>query len=336
MNKTICRPRQHVEAAGKLYPGAWKQADDLRSGRGIDLPDWPDWCFLPLAGWYAILSQGQKIPLHLVPDVAKLGAVGAWRVTQGIYRFDPALYEALIATPLDGELPCDVLYHMPEWCVYIETPGMSHAGETAHGAFAYMEHDANTGRAELRVLVDTETALLPVILHLGTWSLQEALKKSMQEAKRQAIFQGWTQTASEMPEEIIDALSDCVAPVLALLLYLCSQNAEIGDGTRIPRNPAPKQTKRGPRIFAAEKSTTWDVGVRIGAALRKAYHSSETTGAQERTSPRPHIRRAHWHGFWTGPKNTPGERKLRLKWMPPIPVNLDDAELPAVVRPVKS
>ncbi|EMO24671.1 hypothetical protein LEP1GSC170_1243 [Leptospira interrogans serovar Bataviae str. HAI135] len=34
----------------------------------------------------------------------------------------------------------------------------------------------------------------------------------------------------------------------------------------------------------------------------------------------PHIRRAHWHHFWAGSNE---ERKLILRWLPPIPVNFE-------------
>ena len=53
------------------------------------------------------------------------------------------------------------------------------------------------------------------------------------------------------------------------------------------------------------------------------------------TGPRPHVRRAHWHGFWSGPRESDA-RKLSLKWLPPIQDNLDlGDDLPAVVRPVR-
>lgn len=75
---------------------------------------------MPLGGWYAIVSGGgsKRVAIDRIGDVARLGALGAWRVSQGIYRFDPALYGALPSTPVDGELPCEVLYRLPEWCVF--------------------------------------------------------------------------------------------------------------------------------------------------------------------------------------------------------------------------
>lgn len=50
------------------------------------------------------------------------------------------------------------------------------------------------------------------------------------------------------------------------------------------------------------------------------------------TGPRGHIRRAHWHSFWKG---TGEARCLDVRWLPPIPVNLDTPER-ATVHHVKA
>jgi hypothetical protein len=325
-----CRPRDHLIAAGKRFPDAWVQADSFRSDRGSGLPAWPQWCFLPLAGWYAIVSGGgaNRLSLDTVGDVARLAGLGAWRVTQGIYRFDPDLYSAIGDTPISGDLPHDVLYRLPEWCVYIETPGLMWSKAVLHGFFAHLESDANNGRPELRLLLDTESSLTSLPLHLGSWSLAESIRRMTDTASIHAMGAGVS-----TPTGLAKPLSEAVEPLISLLLYLCSQNAEIGDGRHLPANPKPKKTKRGPRIFAPDKPTTWDVGVRLGAALRQARAAGET-GDGVHAGPRPHIRRAHWHGFWSGPKAA--NRKFSLKWLPPIPVNVESPdELPATIRPVK-
>ncbi len=139
---------------------------------------------------------------------------------------------------------------------------------------------------------------------------------------------------NKAPDEIVTRTAKELQPMMSLLLYLCSENA---DYTRPPR-PTPKRTKRGLRLFAPDKPYTWDVGVRIGAALRHAQdspdHSDSDPGtATGRATIRPHVRRAHWHTFWRGPYS--GERESVLRWMPPIAVAVDHNELPAVVHPVK-
>jgi hypothetical protein len=303
---------------------------------------WPDWCFAPLAAWYAIVSGGHQIrdPARAV-DVSRLAALGTWRVTQGIYRFDPALYGAIIDTPVDGNLPCDVLYHLPEWCVYIETPNMIWQDQPLHGFFAHLEWDANTTRRELRLLMDTDDGmLLPLPLHLGAWTLESAIDRMVHESMHQATQHGIDVVASDFMHS--DHAKTAVQPLISLLLYLCTDAADLGD--KRPANPQPKRTKSGWRLFQADRPTTWDVGVRLGAALRRAYQAQQTAQTGTGGHVRPHVRRAHWHGFRSGPMKTPDgtpigaeSRQFALRWLPPIAVNLDDVgDLPATIRPVRS
>ena len=61
----------------------------------------------------------------------------------------------------------------------------------------------------------------------------------------------------------------------------------------------------------------------------KVYDSESK---QETTySVRPHIRKAHWHLYWTGP----GKSIPKTKWILPIFVKGGSADIPTVIRPVK-
>jgi hypothetical protein len=319
----MLRPQKHLIAAGRLYPNAWRQADQFRADRGKSgLPAWPSWCYLPMAAWYAIISGGRgPLPLDRIGDVGRLAALGSWRVTQGVYRFDQDLYEAVRGTPLEGDLPTAILYRLPEWCVYIETPGMQ--GGRLHGFFAHLEWDANTGRHELRLLLDHQDLLMPLPVHIGSWPLEEAMRRVTAEATLQG--------GRAVPP--MEELTPEIAPILSLLLYLCSEAADYGGRPR-PTNPRPVKTTRGMRLFPPSGPRVWEVGARLGAALRRAYAdaSENADGAGDRARPRPHIRRAHWHAYRIGP----GRKEIRLHWLPPIPVNVEDlSELPAVVHPVE-
>ena len=321
------RPKQHLIALSRKYPGAWRQAEAFRAGRGKDVPDWPAWCFLPIAGWHAIVStaaDAHRLDLQSIGDVGCLAALGTWRVTQGVYRFDPDLLTALASTPVEGDLPAELFYRLPEWCVYIETPGQQWITTPLYGFFAHMERDMNTGHDELRLVLDTETALQPLPIHIGQWPLAEAMQRAVAEARRQAVFNGWTALAADLPS----TLDFEIAPLISMLLYLCSENAEVGEGTDAPHNPEPVRTKKGWKFFAPDKTRMWDVGVRIGAALRQGRtpaHAGEGTHA----SPRPHVRRAHWHTYRIGA----GRTERQLKWLPPIPVNVADTEsLPTTIK----
>lgn len=117
-----------------------------------------------------------------------------------------------------------------------------------------------------------------------------------------------------------------VAPLIALALYLCAENAEIGDGDGRARNPIPKRTKRGLRLFPPNEVALWDVGVRLGAALRCA--ESPGSGCADtknggRVRPRVHIRRAHWHTYRIGE----GRLDCKVRWMAPVAVNVADPKV---------
>jgi len=282
--------------------------------------------------------------MPLINDVGIIGALAAWRVTQGVYRFDPEVYRAVIETPVTGDLPYDVLFNLPEWCVYIETPGLSFLGLPLSGFFAYLEYDVNDGRKELRLVLDhtrpedTVPVLMSQVIHLGPWSLLESVERAMREAER-VSRERWGST-EPFPVEAAKQVYTGFMPLVSLLLYICSVNGEIGDGERRPTRPRTKKTRKGMRMFPPNQVTTWNVGVRMGAALRRAKMSAprdtpEAGGeGKQRSSPRAHVRRAHWHGYWTGPRD--GEQKFVLKWLSPVLVGGgEEKELPVTIRPVE-
>jgi hypothetical protein len=332
-------PVQHLRHYARAYPRAWAQADEYRAMKGQpDLGDWPDWCYLPLAGAYAIaeaeaLTQGMTAH-DVTLDVGNLGALIAWRQTKGVYRFDRELFEAIWNTPLDDKIPVEVFFRLPEWCVWVETP-VEFNSTTSPGFFAYLEHDVNTGRPELRLSLSVtrrpggRPALNHIIFHLTQPTITGALRSSLVENYRQA--------GQDLDDETLDGFAQRTADYfrqrISLLLYLCTVNSEIADSrtqTKRPMNPQPVRTKKGPRLFAPTMPTTWDVGMRLGAALRRARQSSEQrepTGTH--ASPRPHVRAAHWHTYRT----SKGRAKSVLKWLPPIFVGVGSVDdLPATLR----
>jgi hypothetical protein len=349
------RPALWVAEYARRYPGAWAEYDRLRAMRGRGLPDWPDWCFCPLAGSYAIVSGGgdNRVPPERADDIGILAALAAWRVTQGIYRFDEELYASLLATPLDREIPAGLLERLPEWCVYIETPGLMWRDVPRQlaiaGFFAHLEHDAGTGRRELRLVVDHggphgdglhELEVLPI--HLGG-TIVDGLRGMVEEAARVVAEVGPRALGEDfagmraaidveaMAREALGDMATQVGQLLSLLLYLCSEEPDLGDATP-PIRPIPTRTKRGPRLFPPPKPRIWDVGVRIGAALRGARERA-THGDRDGTHdrPRPHVRRAHWHLYWTGPRSAP--QTPRVRWLPPILVGAGD--IVPTIRPVQ-
>lgn len=322
--------RSFLELYRHPNPEIWRTVDRVRAAR-----KWPDSVFLSMGGAVPIeVTQARMIPETqkecetIATRANLLEMLSAWRVTQGIYRFDPDVYESVIETPITGELPAEQLQCLPEWCVYLETPGMRVCGDSAReqlGVWAWLDWDEHGKQFWLRLMG----------LQAGGWfdqyylPLEGTLESAVSSAMKGAGFE----------DPVAQGLGERVrwtTPIVSLLLYLVSEACDFGDAQRRPGNPRPVRTKDGVRQFPADKPTQWDVGVRMGAALRaaRAQQAAQTQGEdREKRTVRPHVRRAHWAHRWIGPRS--GERKSIVRWIHPALVNAKTPDgLPAVIRPV--
>ena len=87
-------PLEHLKRYGAVYSKAWKQAAEMRQA-WESMPDFKPWCYLPVSAAAAIVeaeAKGQGITYQEVAlDVGNLAALINWRMSKGIYRFDPTV-----------------------------------------------------------------------------------------------------------------------------------------------------------------------------------------------------------------------------------------------------
>jgi len=182
------------------------------------------------------------------------------------------------------------------------------------GFFCHLEDDQNGGEPELRILLDSEAGLLPQVIHLMPGgSLLDGMKMTVEEAEDVSIRRGYPKPPIEITGANFKNGVDKVGRLVSLVIYLCSNDPDIsGPLTHVPK---PVKTKTGLRYFPPSKPVVRRVGVSIGALLQSnppTGESLESTGTH--ASPRPHIRRAHWHSYWTGPKRS----ILKVHWLHPM------------------
>lgn len=323
---------------GKLHPEIWQIIDKSRSIKGqkiedqSEIIDWPDWCFLPYNIFVSIIKYLNNIPENtplsnqLQEETELLAIYTTWRVTQGIYRFDPDIYKELLDTPFDDKIPANLFFFLPEWCIYIETPKMFSPYGIQYGAFARLEHDMSTKNNRLCIMIKYENRSQLYIINIGG---NNTILEAMDEKAKYINFDvnkcdGKTK---------VDSGYKHILPILSLLMYICTQNADF-DGKR-PERPVAIKTKKCLRYFPPEKPLVWDVGIRLGAAIRNYRANEARTEGGIHHSPRPHIRRAHWHSFWKGKRNNEANRKIVVKWIPPVPVNLEEGEVIPTIHPIQ-
>lgn len=340
-------PLDILQRFSRGHKDQWRRIDELRETRDPDHADWP-WpahIFLPQAYSMRLVqpASGTDNLAEWAHETTMLCGLAGWRTTMGIYRFDPDLYEALIKTPIGGTLPVDLLLRLPEWTTCIEIPGMeSPFGGTIRYVLAW--HNLISPETDGRV-DDPVLQLLFVDGRHDDEVLTIPLRSTLEDSIIGYVSR-WVDNAALGLVEPVDSdfrgkAEALLAPILSLLLYLCADQAEYAR----PTPPAPKKTKRGWRLFPADAPRTWDVGIRLGQALRRASAAADVderndpgdSAVGERHRPRAHVRRGHWHTVLSGKgsKKDPRKAKRVLRWFPPIPVNVDDLdELPAVVKPV--
>jgi len=339
-------PQQiYVAELGKRFPGIWRAVDAARE-RGR----WPEWCFLPVTVAASVLESTikDKNVFRLVFHAQRLAALSAWRATQGIYRFDPDLWRELADSAVPERLPVDVFFCLPEWCVYIEVPEQERDTAQVCGFFFHLDWNARDRVPELRFLLDAEQdpinpdSLTAIALPLKSVELAEDIAFLKSSASTR-----WPDFVRSMSdEEFHTGVRELLARFLPQVIYLCSINADIqpaAGGKKAPARPVPVKTRKGSRLFPPQSPTIWNAGSRIGPVLRAYVAGSETISGPEkppgkrRKSPFPHVRRAHWHHFWTGPRNEPEKRKLVLRWIHPMLVSFprSTAAPQAVIRKVR-
>lgn len=292
-----------VNAKTRVLRGLTDNVFDLAYGCSMFDESRPPWCLLPIGNSIGLIetfveagTPEQKF--GLVSAANLLSCIGAWRLTQDIIRFDKTLLDAIISTPITGELPIDVFFRMPAWCIFVE-----YEKPEFIGFFFALEKTLHDEDPELRIWwVTHDGDFVSTPIHLGKWSLDTALKRSLDYA------------TAHFGEHIEQYEDKYLHDAINMILYLCTQNAEYSPTGSRPSRPAPKKTKKGIRFFQADKPKIWNVGNQIGEKLRQDIARTGNHKAK-----RPHIRRAHWHGFYSGPKSAP-KRDFNLKWLPPIMV----------------
>lgn len=253
----------------------------------------PDWCVMPTMHPFFMLGEryGRDFCFAHMNEVMTIGTMYTWRLTKGVYRFAPEIYEALTTQPLSGSIPCECLFHLPEWAVYIETPGLQFEHKELDGFIAHLDYNLFSLDIDLQFALFAKGINQPrmIALPLKSGTLDEAMERVTEIDN--AFIPGSGPKYVGTKEEYRHTFS----VMLQLLLYLCSEEPDI------PFIEHPKARMRssgsiplppGPRV--------WDVGVRISSAIRKYkerqfplednYSEPAESGTVGHCRPRPHVR----------------------------------------------
>ena len=220
-------------------------------------------------------GYGESYYLTHMDEMMTIGSMYVWRASKGIYRFAPEIYEALISQPLTGNLPTDCLYHLPEWAVYIETPGLSYERHPMKGFIAHLDYNLFSRNVDLQFAMFLEGCDQPkmVALPFGEGSLMDAMNRVDQVddlfmGKRDNRYIG-------SREEYRKTFSS----MLQLLLYLCSEEPDMPE----IEHPQKRRTFSGgvrspkvPQVWDQAPVSLWNAR-RLSSRLHRRHRMSRAS-----------------------------------------------------------
>ena len=178
--------RAHAERLGRevatRWPTAWAELDHMRTHPPMP---WPDWCLLPMAATVAVTTRfAPVVGLHhaRLPH-ASVAALYAWRFARSVYLVEPSLMRRLLTQVPDPISLADVA-NLPEWCVYVAA---GHPEGPGAGVWMHLEHDAKSGRPELRLLIDFGQDELDRLLEIPVYLDRESTTQALADFRSNAL-----------------------------------------------------------------------------------------------------------------------------------------------------
>ncbi len=342
-------PDVWIRQLNRTYPNLWVDLRKVyadpgkiirpKSGGMELMKSVPDWCIMPTLFPFLVLTDkyGEAYYLSHMDEIMTIASMYIWRASKGIYRFAPEIYEALTTQPLTGNVPNDCFYHLPEWAVYIETPGLSYERHPMDGFIAHLDYNLFSCGIDLQFAMFLHGNERPrmIALPLGEATLIDAMDR-VDEVDNIFMHDNHRIRYIGTREEYRKTFS----AMLQLVLYLCSEEPDMPE----IEHPQKRRTACG-GVRGPKETQVWDVGVRISNAIRN-YKNREhyvqendlSVAQGAHASPRPHVRSAHWHTYWTGPRDAHfPRRKPVIRGLPPIPSGMDwKKELPTIIKIVNA
>ena len=242
--------------------------------------------------------------------------ISKWLLYKTVYRFDKSFLDVLTDTE-DMEFHAQSLQRLPVKSFLIASDDKDHLGYFVYTETVNVNINGDIVNDTLFLVADVLDVIddkLKMREHTLWISNGQRLSVALEEWMRDKnCIEFYNETYRTMKMAI------------QVAYYLSAQNAVIKE-VKNPKSKRPRRPNGKPMNLRQ-----WEVGYRISTPfLAKELSLSDTTSmtdeASTGTSPRPHIRRAHWHHFWAGP----GKTKLVVKWLEPVWVNGKPEDIVAV------
>lgn len=307
-------PLEMLERMKRTYPKMFQLYNTIYRLTGNVMPE----TCIHIVG--TVLGDKYKTSINALT----LYTLGAWSQYKQIYSVDSDLAEFLTETIDDDmKIPAEIFKNLPYNSFYVE------CNNTNIESF-FVTYNSEINKITF-FSVDTESGSEPYTVAISLPLLEG---KSIVESINERLINGNPEYDMTKHNDNIKFVKSAVQ----IILYIASINADVEENPKqksIYKHKSEKSIQSKDRLSDVRK---WDVGFRVGSTLRLHKHSAANTenkmnNSSKPSSKSPHIRRGHFHHFWTG-KHDSEERKLVVKWVAPTFINMTGEESIAVVHSV--
>lgn len=236
-----------------------------------------------------------------------------------MYKFDEGLSKLLSnQNKSDVTISIETLKHLPCDNFFVERQF-----NNSLGFFVSVDEEAVTIvdlHSNDNLSIDTVPTLYPITEQATLRGLFEnAIKANSNKTGK------YLSSDSEEVQQTTDKAVDIACEKFQYIAYLSAINAEIEPVTKGAITKRISSTNDNPKSTTQPKTQISNVGYRVGASLKSkqtniTYIDKNKLSEHRGTPKAPHIRRSHFHSFWTGS----GENKtLVVKWIGAVFVNGD-------------
>lgn len=278
--------------------------------------------------WKKGLKEGDMMPINGI-DFTSICTIGTWRYSKGIYKVDDLIAKNLLKTDISIKIPSTLLLNQPEWSIFVDTTNFDIflKDKKVIGFWSNINcfHTATSTYSDQNFLIITplfesgfaEMLSVSILLNPNKNQTIEEITDSIPK-----ILGKFAEPNSRTNEQITE-INDFKKRVVQILLLICQPEPDLSEDkkqiTALNNRTYPVKIKSQLRLFEAKKIRRFDVGLRIGNELRQSIADYLNSGKKVE----PHLRRAHWHGYWKGSQKQ-NEQIFFYKWIPPILVNPED------------
>jgi len=275
-----------------------------------DFDGWSPSTFLPLGYWDVLLEELlNRSPT--MEEISALAALGAWSFTKGRYKFDQVVYEEIIRGGFSGVLPQEELEHLPDWCVYIDTPKFElYEGLRIHGFWVFLDEVIDSGTKVLNLILNSVLGPIQIFFDLDGSDMEISLRRTVEKCHDKVDLRSTDYSAWD--EGDTRNLVSNAGKLMALVLFLCSEDRDIKErrGNELfPCFTANRRIKWAKSMSPARKIRKFIVGHELGEVLRSVkFTENSELGECNIVSVAP--------GHWYQADSETG-RKSNYKWKPP-------------------